>query len=72
MLVTKENRHPFWDALRRLAPDLSAEAMSLVEVRQGLRVRMDALVDRPLGDDEATAQFHRLGVLYNESFGVRP
>lgn len=62
---------PFWAALRRLAPDISDASRDLGEVRQRLRVRLDALTERPLDDDDATAAFHRLGVLYNESYHVR-
>lgn len=72
MLMTKEKRHPFWDALRRLAPDLAAEAKSLGEVRRRLLRRLDALVDRPLDDDAASLDFRDLGKLYLASFEVRP
>ena len=72
MLTTLDKRHAFWDALRRLAPDISTEAFGIIEVRARLRARLDALTDRPLADDDATALFHRLGVLYNESFRGQP
>lgn len=62
---------PFWAALRRLAPDISDASCNVDEVRQRLLVRLNALTERPLDDDAATAAFHRLGVLYNESYRVR-
>jgi hypothetical protein len=69
MLKNTETRTTFWESLRQLAPDLVATTVHLAEVRRRLRMRLDALTDRPLDDDKATAEFHRLGVLYNESFG---
>ena len=54
MLMTVDKRKPFWDALRQLAPDISDTATNLGEVRRALRVRLDALLDRPLDDDWAT------------------
>jgi hypothetical protein len=71
MLTNTATRTTFWTALRQLAPDISAAAIDLREARRQLRTRLDALTERPLDDDAATAAFHRLGVLYNESFRRR-
>lgn len=68
MLMTVDKRKPFWDALRQLAPDISDTATNLGEVRRALRVRLDALLDRPLDDDWATWMWAALRSLYNESF----
>lgn len=71
MVHIQETRHPFWEALRQFAPDISDAALCLDDVRRALRDRISALVDAPLDDDNATRLFDHLARLYEASFQVR-